>query len=293
MEESEDFEKIVKFRSSEFAIVDAEVIKAIKHADIPGVDKAIYVSTKVSPDMDVAFRITGVYNDASLAKLVVEPAEANAIPDADMEDPINQQLDENVRDPDRSHGESDVIKKTEAKIKSVGTGPVPKSASRERRNDGDSGKGTSGKDILNAKTPIVKARVAQKGSMGRKGEEAGKMGVKRSQNRSPSRMSTLSGSTLAASYQKSDDPISEFLRKVKSRTITEGYLDQLEHKEEIKSSLIKLRTMWVSGDKMSIDSDLLHESIKVLEKHWNKSAEDRVKSIEEMLSRGLQNYIVG
>jgi hypothetical protein len=79
MEEPEDFEKIVKFKSSEFAIVDAEVIKAVKHADIPGIDKAIYVSTKVSPDMDVAFRVVGKYNDASLVKLVVEPAEADAI----------------------------------------------------------------------------------------------------------------------------------------------------------------------------------------------------------------------
>lgn len=293
MEEPEDFEKIVKFKSSEFAIVDAEVIKAVKHAEIPGVDKAIYVSTKVSPDMDVAFKITGEYSDASLVKLVVEPAEANAMTDDDKADPINQQLDENVRDPNKAHGESDVVKKTEAKIKSVGTGPVPKSASRERRNDGDSAKGTSGKDIINTKTPVVKARVAQKGSMGRKGEEAGKMGVKRSANRSPSRLSTLSGSTLAASYQKSDDPISEFLRKVKSRTVTEEYLNQLNHKEEIKSSLIKLRSMWVSGSKMSIDSDLLHESIRVLEEHWSKSAENRVKSIEEMLSRGLQNYITG
>jgi hypothetical protein len=186
-----------------------------------------------------------------------------------------------------------LLRKTEAKIKSVGTGPVPKSASRERRNDGDSAKGTSGKDILNAKTPVVKARVAQKGSMGRKGAEAGKMGIKRSENRSPSRLSTLSGSTLAASYQKSDDPISEFLRKVKAETITEEYLSQLNHKEEIKSSLIKLRSMWAAGDKMSIDSDLLHESIRVLEEHWGKSAESRVRSIEEMLSRGLQNYITG
>lgn len=290
MTEAEDFEKIVKFKTSEFAIVDAEVIKALKNKDLPLIDKAIYVATKVSPDMDVSWRIAGKYDDASLRRLIIEPAAANEIPD-DVE-PINQNLDEARLDPNK--GEGDPAAKVVRKIEGSLSGEMPGVSSRKYRNKGDSAKGNNKTKLTSGASSIV-ARVAQKGSIGAKDERAGMKGAKKgeriSQNKSPSRLGTLAPSTLAASYERSNDPISEFLRKVKNNEVTENYLNLLDNKEEMREALVKLRSMWIADEVGQIDSDLLCNSIRVLEEDWAKSAEKRVQTIEEMVSRGLNNLM--
>jgi len=279
MTEAEDFEKTVKFKSSEFAIVDAEAIKALKNADIPLIDKAIFVATKVSPEVDVAWRIAARYDDAKLKRLVIEPADANQTPDAD------RNLDEARLDVTK--GEGDPVAKIARKIEG---GLVAK---RKYRNEGESATGNN-KELL-SNGPSMTSKMAQKGSVGAKGERAGmkgaKKGARKSQMMSPrSKPST----TLAASYQRSGDPISEFLRKVKSSEITDDYLNQLPNKREMREALSKLRSMWIADEVgQQIDSDLLCDSIRVLEEDWQSSANKRVQAIEEMVSRGLDNILRG
>ena len=71
--EAEDFDKTVSFESGQFAIVDAEVIKSLKDK-IPLAENAVFVATKQSREGASPFRISAEYDDATLPRLVIEPA---------------------------------------------------------------------------------------------------------------------------------------------------------------------------------------------------------------------------
>ena len=71
--EIEDFVKTISFESGEFAILDADAAKSLKDK-ISMSDSAVFVATKQSRDNGTPFKITAEYNDATLVRVVIEPA---------------------------------------------------------------------------------------------------------------------------------------------------------------------------------------------------------------------------
>lgn len=269
-EEIEDFEKIVQFESNQFAIVDGNVAKALKDSNIPNSDKIVYIPTKLSPGDKHSFKIIAKFDDASLKKLIIVPANAVESP-PDIET-LNQ-MKEGVRDPDIAHGESDPVLKKLSVIERKAGGDTPKTGDRAYRNKGDSAAG-------NPKTKLtpgvsVKARVA---------ERASNKGAQRDNYGQPQSRAT----TLRASKEKKQDPISEFLQKVKNGNVTEEFLDNLKHKDQIHSSLVKLRSLTSSGHRDYKGFDVIHSSITVLEEDRKKHAVDRIKEVQDMVDRATQ-----
>lgn len=82
-EEAEDFEKTFTLSGSgAFAIVDASVVKSLK---VPGAENIILVPVKTSSEQEVQFTVKGIYDDATLRKLII-------VPSSPEEEPVQESM---------------------------------------------------------------------------------------------------------------------------------------------------------------------------------------------------------
>lgn len=241
--EAEDFEKTIAFESDQFAIVDAEVVKSLKDK-IPLAEKAVFVPTKQSREVEVPFKVTAEYDDASLRRLVIEPAPADE--PTDDESPV----DESVQ---LQGHEEDSVKKKISKIHRKTGGARPKTGDRSKRNKRYSKKGDPGTNLTKGKSS-VEQRVEKSLSLD---------GARRDNYGQPK--------------SKIETECIEFIERVKGDNITEEYLDSLEHFSEIRTALADIRdNARVKGKSF----DLVYESVDILDMHKRRGAR---RWIEEMI----------
>jgi hypothetical protein len=232
--EAEDFEKIITFESDQFAIVDAEVVKSLKD-QIPLADKAVFIPTKQSKDVKTAFKVTAIYNDASLRRLIIEPAAANESSD-------HESVEESVQ---INGHEGDSVQKKISKIHRKTGGARPKNADRNKRNDRYSAKGDPGKALTKGK-PSAEKRVEQRVQID---------GARRQNYGQP--------------RSKIESECMEFINRVKSGTISEDYLSSLDHIYEIRTALADIRdNARVKGKSF----DLVYESVDIIDNHRRQNA---------------------
>lgn len=243
--EPEDFQKKTSFKSGEFAIVDAEIVKSLK--DDVSLDNVIFVPTKQSVENPSDFKIVAEYDDATLRRLVIEPAFSDD-PETEV-DLAEAQL--------AGHG-GDTVQQTIGRINRIG-GDRPKSANRSERNKRYSAKGDpkvnmSGRDR-------IQARIDQKVSLD---------GAQRDNYGRPQ-------------AEKSEVEVEclDLLAKAKEDLLTEEYLNSLKHGREIRSVLASIRDNdLVSGKSF----DLVYEAVQKLDAHWHETA---CKWVEGIVKKGF------
>ena len=237
--EVEDFEKTISFESGQFAIVDAEVVKGLK-GKIPLAEKAVFIPTKQSRDTEFPFKITAVYDDASLRRLVIEPAPADEGP----------KIAENIQKTGKG-GKTSVDRKI-GRLSKLGTGLAPKKHERSERNKRYSAKGDQ-KTKLSSGKSSVEQRMDQKLSI--KGAARDNYGQPKS---------------------KIDTECVELLAKAKDGMLTESYISSLKYAREIRCALVEARDNFKVAGK---SFDLVYGVIQKLDEHWHKSASVWVENI--------------
>ena len=247
--EAEDFDKTVSFESGQFAIVDAEVIKSLKDK-IPLAENAVFVATKQSREGATPFRISAEYDDATLRRLIIEPAVGNS-------EEHTQHVEEGIQI--LGH-ESDPVKKKTSRISRIGGKSRPKSAERSERNKRYSAKGDQKPKLTKGKSP-VEQRIQQKVAID---------GARRDNYGQP--------------RTKVEVECMDLLVKAKEGLLSEDYLNNLEHLIEIRQVLADIR----DNDRVSGKSfDLVYETVQKLDNHWHKSACGWVENIETLINKGL------
>jgi hypothetical protein len=174
--EVENFEKEITFESGQFAIIDADVAKALKDK-IPMAEKAIFVPTKSARGQEITFSVRAEYDDARLKRLIIEPTST-------AQDISPEPMGEAAL-PGASHGNAGakVGGDTDAAIRriaGIGSGPVPNVGSRSNRNKRYSAKGDP-KTLLTKGGDPVTSRVNQKLAL--KGARRNNYGQPRSESR--------------------------------------------------------------------------------------------------------------
>lgn len=249
-EEIENFDKTIKFESGHFAIVDADVIKALKDK-IPLDEKAIFVSTKQSKDGASLFRVVAEYDDASLRKLVVEPS---AVPEAS--DTEQEQVEESFegRSIETRQGSGvqkqgnggDVAQRKLSQKRRVADSTRPKSGERSERNKRYSAKGDQ-KPKLTKGPSSVEQRVKQ--AVSHQGAELANFGQPK--------------------VRKEEKEFLDLLQRAKNGSLSEEYLNSLENLREIRALLADVRdNARVKGRAFDLVYDIVHQ----LDEHWHKSA---------------------
>lgn len=238
--EVEDFKKTIAFESDQFAIVDADIIRSLKDK-IPLEGKVIYVPTKQSKDVKTAFQVMAEYDDASLRRLVIEPGTSSS------------QVDESLQI--RGH-DGDPVEKTISRIDRIGGKSRPKSANRSERNKRYSAKGDP-KIKLTKGPSSVEARIKQAVSID---------GARRDNYGQP--------------RSKIETECVELLTNVKNKTITEEFLEGLQYRDQLRTSLAHIR----DNGKVSSQFDIVYESIEILDKYRSKSMIKWIKELDEDLN---------
>lgn len=242
-EEIEDFEKTISFESGQFAILDADVAKSLKDK-VPLSDNAVFVATKQSRNSEALFKITAEYDDATLRRLVIEPASA-------VESDSASQMEEGIQI--LGHEENPVKKKQSA-INRVGGESRPNTAKRSERNKRYSATGDPKTKLTKGKSS-VEQRVEQAVSID---------GARRDNYGQP--------------FHNIEKECVDLLLKAKEGLLSEDYLNTLQHLRQIRCLLADVR------DNNRVDGksfDLVYNVIQQLDEHWHKSAcvwvEDIVK----------------
>ena len=229
--EPEDIEKTVSFESGQFAIIDAEIVKSFKDK-IPLADKAIFVATKQSRDNTSAFKITAEYDDATLRRLVIEPANA----DSDLTPMESIQT--------LGHEGSSADKKI-AEISRISGEMRPKTAKRSERNKRYSKKGDP-KTLLSKGKGPVEERMKQIASID---------GAKRSNYGQPK--------------TKVEVECMDLMSKAKANLLSEDYLNSVQNLREIRQVLADVRD---NNRVTGASFDLVYKVVQQLDEHWHKSA---------------------
>jgi hypothetical protein len=247
--EAEDFSETITFKTDEIAIVDAEVVRSLKDK-IPLADKVIFVPTKQSKDVDVTFKIVAEYNDASIKRLVMEPASAGE-ETCDHGDPV----EEGVQPLGKG---GDPVERKTAKHRRVAGGARPKTAHRDKRNERYSKSGDPGSNLTDNGKSSVEQRVDQR--MQVKGAERENFGQPRHKTRPT----------------KVEVECMEFIERVKTNTISEEYLGSMGHIYEIRTALADIRdNARVKGKSF----DLVYESINILDNYQRDKAKYWIENI--------------
>lgn len=304
--ELEDFEKVVTFSGDEIAIVNADIIKALKRTPIA--KGIVYVPLKSSVE-DPSFKIVARYDDATLRKLVIVPAAAGEA-EVDPTTPPDKRddLSEDSANQRRGHG---------------GDGPArqmaqvlnPK-ASRQNRNRLNS----KGNRPLIDPSKKIQSRVGQMGAgTGDPNPDAGAEPERRKVKQAESRRRNPNVPKQHSPYVET---FCRFLSDVKEGLIQD--IENIRGKENILETLKHMRARcfggWkLQGDKLvnesghtadpnswelhdgfvnhkggkRYDFDLIYEAIKLLEDVTvestapvNINSED-VKLFEELILRKL------
>jgi hypothetical protein len=247
--ETEDFEKTITFESGQFAILDAEVAKSLKDK-VPLSDMTVFVATKQSRDNPSPFKITAEYDDATLRRLVIEPA----VPGEEHND--HHQVEEGVQI--LGH-EGDAVKKKKSRVDRIGGNSRPKSGDRSTRNKKRSGQGDQKAKLTKGKSS-VEQRVEQAISID---------GAKRDNYGQPLHKTNIS---------PLETECVELLAKAKEGLLSESYLSSLNNLREIRVLLADVRD---NNRVVGKSFDMVYSIIQQLDEHWHKSAcvwvEDIVK----------------
>jgi len=248
-EEVEDFEEMLITSSGQLALIDASAIRDLQH---PEVKNAIMIPTKQSRGQEVTFKVKAEYDDAILRQLIMEPAPKQE----------REQVEEGVqlRGHDRSQGSvAGTVGKKIAKIEQIASGEgKPNKAQRKKRNE-------KAKKSHVETNPIesMKAKMAEK--------VAGK---------------GASNDNYGQPRTKTESQIFGFLNKIKTDTIQESDLEQIEDIDNLRFAFVSLRKKCIKEENYK-NFDLIYKAIQVLEEHWYKTSKSRMLEIENLLREGL------
>ena len=235
--EPENFTKTISFESGEFAILDAEVAKSLKDK-VSLSSHAVFVATKQSRENGAHFKITAEYDDATLRRLVIEPAM-----EGEMEN--HHQMEEGIQL--HGHGGDPVERKLKRKDP---TGCRPNVAKTASKNKKHTGKGDP-KTMLTKGSQPVKQRIDQKISI--KGAKLDNYGQPlHKTNTSPLETECM-----------------DLLATAKTGLLSEDYLNSVNSLRKIRTLLANVRdNNRVSGKSF----DLVYDVVRQLDEHWHKSA---------------------
>lgn len=259
--EVEDFDKTITFESGQFAIVDAEVLKALKD-QVPLAEKAVFVATKHSRDNSAPFKIVARYDDATLRKLVIAPASADEPESSEHPGPVEESYESRRVQTRKGSGVQkqgkggDVVQRKTTKGKVAGARPKP--AKRSERNKKGSAQGDQKAKLTKGKSS-VEQRVEQ--AISHQGAELANFG-----------------------QPKVETECMDLLARAKADAITEEYLDSLENTRQIRSLLADIRdNSRVKGKSF----DLVYKTVQILDEHWHQNACKWVESIETLIEKGM------
>jgi len=267
-EESENFSKVVKTESGHLAIVDAASLRSNPH---PLAKEAVIFPTKQTPGEMVAFSVQGVYDDAILRELKMEPADIEEIQKHEQKQDDKEDVelskekmreDVQVRGHDRRGGLGNSVAKKTRKIDNKVTDPIQQKKKRK-----------STKDPKDPKTDVVdhvSAQMAQRVSI--KGAERDNYGQPRAK-------------TEPEKEPKSEE-LSQFLKRVKDKSVTVQVLDGMQFTYQINEGLKALRSRIAVGEQRG-NLDLVCESVAILDDYHRTKAKTNIEMFENLFREGL------
>lgn len=262
--EPENFTKIVKSTSGQLAIIDAQ---AIKNLDNPAVTDAVSFSTKRSPNEEVYFKIEGTYDDASLQSLKMTIATPEEVFEHNNKKDEKEKVKESIKKDEqvlegvqlRGH---DRLKQSEmgdtVQKKIAKTNTIAKGGKGLRRNRNKLYSKKNRPPVDPAKE--VSSRIAEK--VGGKGAENDNFG----QPRSKMKVECL-----------------ELIKLLKNGGPIELFMQKMEYLEPIRENFIELRSKTINENGPNLD--LIHQACQLLNEQWDKTFQDRMKSIEEIINK--------
>ena len=252
--EVENFEKEITFESGQFAIIDADIAKALKDK-VPMAEKAIFVPTKSARGQEITFSVRAEYDDASLKRLIIEPSTGGQV--------INgPESVEEAALPGINH-EGGRVEKKISKIHRKAAGPVPKTGDRAYRNKGDSATGNPLSKLTTGGS--VEKRVEEK--MALKGARRNNYGQPRSKTKQE--------------HTKVETECFELLDHIKNKTLNESFVHSMQHRKVIHTTLSDMRTSEQVNGK---DYDLIFEAVEILNKYHVSDAQAQVDSVLRLIN---------
>lgn len=257
--EVEDFQKEITFESGQFAIVDAEVAKALKDK-VPLAEKAVFVATKQARGQEITFSVKAEYDDARLKRLVIEPTTTGEVQVIDGPESV-----EEAALPGINH-EGGRVEKVISKINRKAGGPAPKTGDRAYRNKGDSAMGNPLSKLTTGGS--VEKRVEKK--MALDGGRRNNYGQPRSKKKRKS-----------PKHTQVETECFELLDHVKNKTLNESFIQNMQHCEIIHKTLADMRT----GEQVNgKDYDLIFEAVEILDKHHDNDAQQRIDGVLRLIN---------
>jgi len=227
--EDENFEKIITFEGNEIAIVDAAVVKSLKHT--PLAKGAVYIPLKTSLE-NPSFKLLVKYDDATLRKLVMIPAASDeaepdpSVPENDISEDAVEQL--------RGNGGDKLARKVAKFGNLKGKGHGNRLASRNNRPPVDPSKKMQSKlGQMGAKTGDPDPGV---------GPEPERRKVKQAESRRRSPAESKSNPWI--------ESVCQFLVKVKNGEMTPEGTRDMPHKNSVLLTLKEMEARCFGGWKM-------------------------------------------
>lgn len=265
-EESENFSKVVKTESGHLAIVDAAILRSNPH---PLAKEAVIFPTKQTPGEMVAFSVQGVYDDAILRELKMEPADIEEVQKHEQKQDDKEDVEQSkekmrediqIRGHDRRGGLGNSVAKKTREIDNKVTDPIQQKKKRKSTKEP--------KDPKTNVTDHVSAQMAQRVSI--KGAERDNYGQPRAK--------TEKG-------PKSEE-LSQFLKHVKDKSVTIQVLDGMQFTYQINEGLKALRSKIATGEQRG-NLDLVCESVAILDNYHRTKAKTNIEMFENLFREGL------